>query len=82
MCGRFARYAPLTEWVEALGTGVDPALLDGLAARDAGPRYNIAPGTPSWIAAFDAEGEHTCLDPEHRTPVPTLETKTLRTRRS
>lgn len=57
MCGRFARYAPLTEWVEALGTGVDSGLLDGLAARDTGPRYNIAPGTKSWIAAFDADGE-------------------------
>lgn len=57
MCGRFARYAPLTEWVQALGTDADPSLLDGLAARDVGPRYNIAPGTRSWIAAFDAAGE-------------------------
>jgi putative SOS response-associated peptidase YedK len=57
MCGRFARYAPLTEWIEALGTDVDPGLLDGLDAHDAGPRYNVAPGTQSWIAAFDADGE-------------------------
>lgn len=57
MCGRFARYAPLTEWIEVLGTDVDPGLLDGLSARDAGPRYNVAPGTKSWIAAFDTHGE-------------------------
>lgn len=57
MCGRFARYAPLIEWVDALGTGVDPNLIEGLGERDAGPRYNIAPGTPCWIAAFDAAGE-------------------------
>jgi putative SOS response-associated peptidase YedK len=71
MCGRFARYAPLTEWIEALGADVDPGLLEGLAARDAGPRYNIAPGTQSWIAAFDADGElvlneHKWFFPTHR----------------
>jgi putative SOS response-associated peptidase YedK len=57
MCGRFARYAPLTEWIEALGANVDPSLFAGLRERDAGPRYNIAPGTKSWIAAFDTNGE-------------------------
>lgn len=57
MCGRFARYAPLNEWVEALGAGVEPSLFEGLAARDTGPRYNVAPGTRSWVAAFDDDGE-------------------------
>lgn len=57
MCGRVARYAPLTEWVEALGTDVDSSLFEGLVARDTGPRYNIAPGTKSWVAAFDDNGE-------------------------
>jgi putative SOS response-associated peptidase YedK len=69
VCGRFARYAPLTEWVEALGSEVDPGLLDGLRERDAGPRYNIAPGTQAWIAAFDANGE-LVLD-EHKWAFPT-----------
>jgi putative SOS response-associated peptidase YedK len=69
MCGRFARYAPLTEWIEALGTDVGPRLVDGLNERDAGSRYNIAPGTQSWIAALDANGE-LVLD-EHKWFFPT-----------
>lgn len=70
MCGRFARYAPLTEWVEALGTGVDPSLFESLNERDAGPRYNIAPGTKCWIAAFDADGELVLDDLKWTFPTP------------
>lgn len=57
MCGRVARYAPLIEWVEALGAAAGSGLGEGLEARDTGPRYNIAPGTRTWIAGLDAAGE-------------------------
>lgn len=69
MCGRFARYQPLTEWTDALNSDSSPALFKGLRERDAGPRYNVAPGTKSWIAALDASGE-LVLD-EHKWMFPT-----------
>ncbi len=56
MCGRFARYQPLSAWVEALGADPEPGVFEDLRRRDGGPRYNIAPGTQTWIAAFDADG--------------------------
>lgn len=56
MCGRFARYQPLSEWVAALGAAPEPGAADALVRRDAGPRYNIAPGTQAWIAMMDADG--------------------------
>lgn len=57
MCGRFARYQPLSAWVEALGADPGPAMFEDLRTRDAGARYNIAPGTPAWIAQFDDADE-------------------------
>lgn len=69
MCGRFARYAPLSEWIEALGSEADPSLFNGLADRDTTPRYNIAPGTKTWIVAFDPN-EDLALT-EHKWTFPT-----------
>lgn len=57
MCGRYARYRELEEWLGFLKANLAPSLLDVLAAQDTGPRYNIAPGTNGWIAAFDPDGE-------------------------
>jgi putative SOS response-associated peptidase YedK len=58
MCGRFARYAPLSDWLGPLEA--DTALLEAVSARDDGPRYNIAPGTRCWTAALDTAGRLTC----------------------
>lgn len=56
MCGRFARYQPLSAWLEPLGVMPQPDLF----ARDDGetdrPRYNIPPGTRTWIATLDDQG--------------------------
>ena len=52
MCGRFARYQPLTVFAAALG--IDAQLLDESAAP---PRYNIPPGTRAWVFAQDPDGE-------------------------
>ena len=51
MCGRFARYQPLPVFAEAAGV-----LAPRVEALD-GPRYNIAPGTPAWLLARDAQDE-------------------------
>lgn len=56
MCGRYARYQALTEWLASLGADLDSGLLETLHERDTGPRYNIPPGTNGWIAALDADG--------------------------
>lgn len=69
MCGRFARYAPLSEWMEAIGTEADPSLFSGTAVRDTTPRYNIAPGTKTWIVAFDSAEELALT--EHKWAFPT-----------
>lgn len=69
MCGRYARYRELDEWLGFLKDNLEPGLLDTLAAQDTGPRYNISPGTNGWIAAFNAEGK---LDvAEHKWAFPT-----------
>lgn len=56
MCGRYARYQPLSAWVESLGGSADAELFDRLGNLDEGPRYNIPPGTNGWIIALDADG--------------------------
>lgn len=55
MCGRFARYQPLSEWLEPLQMTAHADLFAGDGHPDA-PRYNIAPGTRTWIAALDGSG--------------------------
>lgn len=55
MCGRYARYQALTAWIESLESDVHPDLLTLL--EDDEPRYNITPGTKSWIFGLDADGE-------------------------
>ena len=67
MCGRFARYQPLTDWLESLGIEADGDMLAKL--HDEGPRYNIPPGTKGWIAAFDTNGELSLA--EHKWNFPT-----------
>lgn len=52
MCGRFARYQPLSAWLEPLGITASSDLL----APDM-PRYNIAPGTRTWVAAASEDGQ-------------------------
>lgn len=53
MCGRFARYEPPSAWLEPLGLPPD----DDLLRRTGTPRYNIAPGTQTLIAAPGSGGE-------------------------
>lgn len=67
MCGRYARYQPLTDWLESLGSEADADLLAKL--HDDGPRYNIPPGTKTWIAAFDVNGDMSLA--EHKWAFPT-----------
>lgn len=69
MCGRYARYQPLTAWLEPLGTSVAPEMFNSLRGRDSGPRYNIPPGTKGWIAVLGSNGELS-LD-EHKWFFPT-----------
>ncbi|MDN5863655.1 MAG: SOS response-associated peptidase [Gammaproteobacteria bacterium] len=56
MCGRFARYQPLSEWLEPLDMTAGSDLFTRFGARAEAPRYNIAPGTRTWMATVDAEG--------------------------
>lgn len=69
MCGRYARYQPLTAWLESLGFESDEVLFDRLPNLDAGPRYNVTPGTNGWIAALGAGGS-LAVD-EHKWSFPT-----------
>lgn len=49
MCGRFARYQPLSAWSELLSIAANDLFGEG---HDDSPRYNIAPGTRAWIAGL------------------------------
>lgn len=56
MCERYARFSPLTAWLDLLGGGFvaeDSDLVRRLGTR---PRYNIAPGESGWILAVDECG--------------------------
>lgn len=50
MCGRFTGDKSPRAWARLLGGAVDAATLEKLAALPVGPRYNIPPGTRTWIA--------------------------------
>lgn len=52
MCGRFARVGELRNWLAPLG--LDAGRLG--APCPAGARYNIAPGTTTWLVTADAAG--------------------------
>lgn len=56
MCGRFTGDLSPRQWARVLGAAIDPATLAALARIDAGPRYNIPPGTRNWIAVAAADG--------------------------
>lgn len=61
MCGRFARYQPLAAWCKPLG--MTPAeLFDRCGDNTRAPRYNIAPGTRTWIATLDSQGAVTVAE--------------------
>lgn len=57
MCGRFADHHPLRDFAAAAAVEVPPELFAELEQQDTGPRYNIPPGTNSWIVAMDAGGQ-------------------------
>lgn len=56
MCGRFAQYLPLPDYLAPFTEHVKPETLARLRAADAGPRYNVAPGTFCWVAAIGDVG--------------------------
>ncbi|TAN08693.1 MAG: hypothetical protein EPN38_01865 [Rhodanobacteraceae bacterium] len=56
MCGRFTGDKSPRQWARVLGVAVDPATLAKLADLPSGPRYNVPPGTRTWIAASAPDG--------------------------
>ncbi len=53
MCGRFAQAQSIPMSAHEAGIALDPSLFDG---SEAGPRYNVPPGSRAWIFALNADG--------------------------
>lgn len=56
MCGRITGDKSPRQWARLLGVAVNPATLTRLEGLTAGPRYNVPPGTRTWIATNAPEG--------------------------